>query len=359
MPPPIDTNGMSTTGMSARASISSVHQSVRSRSSLRSPCVPGRSGAPGTGMVSSRMAALPRPARRVVLGVSASGVRALRAGDPIGWRVRGIRPRSRAIAAPAVRDVAWSREQTRTTARTSTRPPVRLRPLHRRARSARPAGRHPRGAGRDRPGRHGGLLAAHGAAGAAAARDGGAARPRRADPRDLAPPVAAAAGEPARRHPRRRSASCCARRWRPSATRSPATTATTPASARCSSTRCRRHRRSRARAQRVRLALLGRPRGLRGDPRPARPGDARPALPGHEAGDGERDAAGRRADQGDARRPQLPARQPRGGPGHHRSSSTSSWPSTASSSRRARRTPRSWSICSPPGPPRPSGCSTR
>ena len=47
---------------------------------------------------------------------------------------------------------------------------------------------------------------------------------------------------------------------------------------------------------------------------------------GHEAGDAERHARRRRADPGDARRPELPAREPRAGAEHRSSSSPSSWP---------------------------------
>ena len=80
---------------------------------------------------------------------------------------------------------------------------------------------------------------------------------------------------------------------------------------------------------------------------------------GHEAGDAERDAGRRRADPRDARRPELPAREPRAGPGHAAAVRASSCASTASSSRRTRRTPTSWSTCWPSAPRPRSGCSTR
>ena len=90
----------------------------------------------------------------------------------------------------------------------------------------------------DRPRRHGGLLAARRAAGAAAPRHGGAARPRRPDPPGVAAAQPAAARQPARRHPAGGPRAAAHARWRPSATRWPTRTPTTPASARCSSTRC-------------------------------------------------------------------------------------------------------------------------
>ena len=54
-----------------------------------------------------------------------------------------------------------------------------------------------------------------------------------------------------------------------------------------------------------------------------------------------------------------PAREPRRRAGHHRAVRPVHGRSTASSSRRTRATPRSWSTCSRSGPRRPSGCSTR
>ena len=198
------------------------------------------------------------------------------------------------------------------------RTPVRLRPLHRRPRSARPAGRPPRGAGRDRPRRHGGLLAAHGAAGAAAPRHRRAARARRPDPRGLAAPP---------RLQRDNRLDGTLQEVRELLRK--ALEAERDALARDDG--------DDARFREMQLDALpsdtggavreldeydwrsaDAPRGLRADPRPARPGDARPAVPGHEAGHGERDARGRRADPRDARRPQRPAREPRRGPGHHR-----------------------------------------
>ena len=119
------------------------------------------------------------------------------------------------------------------------------------------------------------------------------------------------------------------------------------------------HRRRRPRARLLRLALRRGPRGLPGDPRPARPGAARPALRRHEAGDAERHPRRRRAHPRDARRPELPAREPRAGAEHRAAVRRVHAPATASSSRRTRRTPTSWSTCWPSGPRPPSGCSTR
>ena len=113
------------------------------------------------------------------------------------------------------------------------------------------------------------------------------------------------------------------------------------------------------RAERLRLAEQRGARGLREDQGPARPRDARPALRRHEARARERHRRGPGRDQRDARRPQRAARGAQPRRGHARSSSTSSWPSTATSSRRTRRTSTSCSTPWPSAPPRRSGCATR
>ena len=216
-----------------------------------------------------------------------------------------------------------------------------------------------RGAGRDRPGRDGGLLAGAGDAGVPAPRRRRPARPRRPGPpgRRAAPRAAAAAqprrhapGDPGAARPGRARGAQAAGprrrhgRRRPGVARDAA--GEPPA----------QHRRRRERAVVVRLAEPGGPRGLREDQGPARPRAARPAVRRHEAGARERHRRGPRGDQRDARRPQRAAREAVSAARTPRRTSTSSWPSTGTSSRRTRRTSTSCSTRWRRAPPPPSGC---
>ena len=186
------------------------------------------------------------------------------------------------------------------------------------------------------------------------------ARPRRPRPPGRrAAPRAAAAAQP-RRHPAGGPRAARPRGARGAQAagprRRPWTTPTAP-SARCSWRTCRP---STAAAVSelavVRLAEPRGPRGLRADQGPARPRAARPAVRRHEAGARERHRRGPRGDQRDAQRPQRAARQAPPRRGHRRRTSTSSWPSTATSSRRTRRTSTSCSTRWPSARPPPSGC---
>ena len=171
----------------------------------------------------------------------------------------------------------------------------------------------------------------------------GPARARRADPRGLAAAQQAAAGEPARRHAAGGPRAAGSGRWTPSATRWAARTPTTPGSARCSSTRCRPTPAARSASW---TTTTGSP------PTPARrtrrsatcsagrcstsasPG-MKQAMENATPEDVERHPR-------DARRPQLAARRttPRGRTPPQQFERVHG-SSTASSSRRTRRTPRS------------------
>ena len=98
---------------------------------------------------------------------------------------------------------------------------------------------------------------------------------------------------------------------------------------------------------------------VRADQGPARPGDARPAVRRHEAGAGERHRRGPSARQRHAGRPQRTAGQARradeDSPARFRKTS---WTSTASSSRRTRRTSTSCWTRWPSVPPPRSGSAT-
>ena len=106
------------------------------------------------------------------------------------------------------------------------------------------------------------------------------------------------------------------------------------------------------RARRLRMALHRGPADLRADPGPAAPRGARQPVPRHEAGSGERvpePTCSRVKDMLAALNSMLEAGRPRRG--HRRSSSPTSWRSSATSSRTTRRTWRSWSTRWPGAPP--------
>ena len=103
----------------------------------------------------------------------------------------------------------------------------------------------------------------------------------------------------------------------------------------------RGHRRRRPRAQGLPVALRGGPAGLRPDPGPAAPGGARQLVRLDEAGAGERHRGRHAGGQGHGRRPVAAHRRAQPRRGHRRSSSASSWTSTASSSRTTRSRSRS------------------
>ena len=123
-------------------------------------------------------------------------------------RSRGSTSPARSARSPTAGDGLWQTNrrtaggQLRGDADDRAIAPLPLRPVRRRPGPARAPGRHRRGAGRDRPGRDGRLLAGAGDAGVPAPRRARPDRPRRPRPPGRREAARAAAAAQPRRHPR-------------------------------------------------------------------------------------------------------------------------------------------------------------